>query len=331
MGGPPGKGGPGGDDDDEPPNLKTICRTDGLGKIATFYTDPWTMKKKRWVVSFFFFLCGVMLTYRVVTDTIPQEKTLALYIAFIFAILGVFFIITKQKRPEAAADEPDAVDETSVAFKMSMDLSISKGDVVMVIGSVGCGKSSFIQALLGEMSCTAGKVEFASNSRVSYCSQQAWLMNATLKENITFINDLDEKRYQQVLDLVNLRQDLNELPLGDRTEIGERGINLSGGQKARVSIARAMYNDADIYILDDVLSALDAHVGKHVFDHCVGELRAAGKTVIMATNQLHVLPKSDMVIFLKHDDETKEGHVSTHTIPTATWSQGIALIDCLCV
>ena len=148
MGGPPGKGGPGGDDDDEPPNLKTICRTDGLGKIATFYTDPWTMKKKRWVVSFFFFLCGVMLTYRVVTDTIPQEKTLALYIAFIFAILGVFFIITKQKRPEAAADEPDAVDETSVAFKMSMDLSISKGDVVMVIGSVGCGKSSFIQALL---------------------------------------------------------------------------------------------------------------------------------------------------------------------------------------
>jgi len=85
--------------------------------------------------------------------------------------------------------------------------------------------------------------------------------------------------------------------------------NLSGGQKARISIARAMYNDADIYIFDDVLSALDAHVGKHVFDCCVGELRAAGKTVIMATNQLQVLPRADQVVFVKHDDETKEGRL----------------------
>ena len=278
-------------------------------RTGTFFTDRWSRFKKGMVVSFFLLCCAIMLGYRATTDSIEAERYLALIVAICFLVVALFFLIVKQKRPEKPEDDKASQAATDLAFKMGMDLTVKEGSVVMVIGSVGSGKSSLIQAILGEMDKVSGEVVWAQNSRVSYCTQQAWLMNATLKENITFVNDLDEERYQRILELVSLRQDLQELPKGDRTEIGERGVNLSGGQKARVSIARAMYNEADIYIFDDVLSALDAHVGKHVFEKCIGDLRARGKTVLMATNQLQVLPRSDLVVFVKHDDATKEGRL----------------------
>ena len=137
-----------------------------------------------------------------------------------------------------------------------------------VIGKVGCGKSSMISAILGEMNKQSGI--YYINGNVSYAAQQAWIQNATLKDNILFGNEYNESKYNNVLEACALITDLNILPAGDRTEIGEKGINLSGGQKQRISLARAVYNGSEIYLLDDPLSAVDAHVGKHIFDNVMG-------------------------------------------------------------
>ena len=168
----------------------------------------------------------------------------------------------------------------------------------MVVGAVGSGKSSIVSALLGELAPVSGRVDLMPSARISYVAQGAWLMNATLRDNIVFVSEFDDKKYEQVLDAAGLRQDLEELPDGDATEIGERGINLSGGQKQRISIARAMYNEADLYIFDDPLSALDAHVGKHVFQNCISQLVSEGKTVILVTNQLQFVNHADKIVFL---------------------------------
>ncbi len=136
------------------------------------------------------------------------------------------------------------------------------------MGTVGSGKSSLISGLLGEMYKFNGIINI--NGSVAFVPQQAWIQNATLKNNILFEKKLDEKFYARVLETCALKTDLTILPAGDATEIGEKGINLSGGQKQRVSLARAVYSKADIYMLDDPLSAVDAHVGKHIFDEVVG-------------------------------------------------------------
>ncbi|XP_022800678.1 ATP-binding cassette sub-family C member 11-like [Stylophora pistillata] len=123
---------------------------------------------------------------------------------------------------------------------------------------------------------------------VAYVAQQAWIMNATVKENILLGKPYNDARYKTARFACSLEQDLKILPNGDETEIGERGINLSGGQKQRISLARALYYDMDIYLLDDPLSAVDAHVGQHIFKHCIkGALW--NKTILFATHQLQVL------------------------------------------
>ncbi|CAM9993758.1 unnamed protein product, partial [Laminaria digitata] len=137
---------------------------------------------------------------------------------------------------------------------------IPVGKLVAVVGQVGSGKSSLVSALLGEMTKVEGKVSI--DGSVAYVAQTAWIINASLKDNILMGRPLDEERYQKVLQVCDMGQDLGQLPAGDLTEIGEKGINLSGGQKQRVSIARAAYADADIYIMDDPLSAVDAHVAR---------------------------------------------------------------------
>ncbi|NXX99006.1 MRP2 protein, partial [Centropus bengalensis] len=147
-------------------------------------------------------------------------------------------------------------------------LDIAPGSLVAVVGAVGSGKSSLVSAMLGEMEHIKGHINIQGS--LAYVPQQAWIQNATLKDNILFGSKLDEARYQQVIKACALLPDLELLPAGDKTEIGEKGINLSGGQKQRVSLARAVYSDADIYILDDPLSAVDAHVGKYLFDHVLG-------------------------------------------------------------
>jgi ATP-binding cassette subfamily C (CFTR/MRP) protein 1 len=162
----------------------------------------------------------------------------------------------------------------------------------MVCGPVGSGKSSLLCAILGDMRKESGDVEL--HGKVAYVAQQAWIVNATLKENILFGSPYDQDKYEKVIQVCALSRDIEILPAGDATEIGEKGINLSGGQKARVSLARACYQDADVYLLDDPLSAVDVHVSKTLFDDCVkGYL--AGKTIVLVTHQIQYLPRANHI------------------------------------
>nr|XP_045598586.1 ATP-binding cassette sub-family C member 3-like isoform X1 [Procambarus clarkii] len=180
----------------------------------------------------------------------------------------------------------------------NVELEIQPKQLVAVVGPVGAGKSSLLFSLLGEIDKDSGNV--VVNGKVAYVSQQAWLQNATLKENITWGQPFDEERYRKVVDACALQQDLDMLPAGDMTEIGEKGINLSGGQKQRVSLARAAYSDADIFLLDDPLSAVDAHVGRHIFDKLIGpEGMLKDKTRLLVTHAVWVLPQVDLVVVIK--------------------------------
>jgi ABC-type multidrug transport system fused ATPase/permease subunit len=181
----------------------------------------------------------------------------------------------------------------------AIDLDVKRGALVGVVGLVGSGKTSLCMSLLNELVITEGTVSLRGS--VAYVAQSPWILNASVRENVRFGHELDAERYARVLRACALEKDLELLPRGDETEIGERGINLSGGQKQRVSLARATFANADLYILDDPFSALDAEVGRHVFEECVlGVL--AGKTRFMVTNQLYLLPRCDRVVVL----DTKE-------------------------
>eukprot|EP01108_Squamamoeba_japonica_P006514 TRINITY_DN531_c0_g1_i2.p2 TRINITY_DN531_c0_g1~~TRINITY_DN531_c0_g1_i2.p2 ORF type:complete len:272 (+),score=62.41 TRINITY_DN531_c0_g1_i2:1081-1896(+) len=172
----------------------------------------------------------------------------------------------------------------------------------MIIGPTGSGKSSFINAFLGEMEKIGGKLAVGKN--IAYCSQQAWIFNATVQENILFHLPFNKKRYEETVRLCSLVRDLEELSDGDATEIGEKGVNLSGGQKQRINLARAVYANKQIIIMDDPLSALDAHVAREIFENLImGSL--SDKTILLVTNQLNFLTFSDFIIHLKEGKVTK--------------------------
>ncbi|XP_036134636.1 multidrug resistance-associated protein 1 isoform X3 [Molossus molossus] len=175
--------------------------------------------------------------------------------------------------------------------------SIPEGSLVAVVGQVGCGKSSLLSALLAEMDKVEGHV--AIKGSVAYVPQQAWIQNDSLRENILFGRQLQERYYKTVIEACALLPDLEILPSGDRTEIGEKGVNLSGGQKQRVSLARAVYCDSDIYLFDDPLSAVDAHVGKHIFENVVGPKgMLKNKTRLLVTHGISYLPQVDVIIVM---------------------------------
>ncbi|GAA5925731.1 hypothetical protein JCM1841_001743 [Sporobolomyces salmonicolor] len=203
-------------------------------------------------------------------------------------------------QPAALPDEA----EKEVLQLRNINLSIPKGQLCAVVGSVGSGKSSLLQALVGEMKCTRGEIAFGGS--ISYAAQQAWMQSCSLKDNILFGRPYNEVRYKQVIHDACLEADIEMLPYGDATDIGEKGVTLSGGQKQRVNIARTLYYDADIVLLDDPLSAVDAHVGKHLFEKAIcGSL--AGKTRILVTHALHFLPRVDYIICLDHGKIMQEG------------------------
>ncbi|XP_069720119.1 ATP-binding cassette sub-family C member 2 [Phaenicophaeus curvirostris] len=189
-------------------------------------------------------------------------------------------------------------------------LDIAPGSLVAVVGAVGSGKSSLVSAMLGEMEHIKGHINIQGS--LAYVPQQAWIQNATLKDNILFGSELDEARYQQVIKACALLPDLELLPAGDQTEIGEKGINLSGGQKQRVSLARAVYSNADIYVLDDPLSAVDAHVGKYLFDHVLGPKGLLQKkTRILVTHSISFLPQVNNIVVLVAGAVSEHGSYST--------------------
>uniref|UniRef100_A0A4W5R9V2 ABC-type glutathione-S-conjugate transporter n=1 Tax=Hucho hucho TaxID=62062 RepID=A0A4W5R9V2_9TELE len=179
----------------------------------------------------------------------------------------------------------------------NINLMVPQGSLLAVVGHVGCGKSSLVSALLGEMEKLEGHISIRGS--VAYVPQQAWIQNATLRDNILFGKAYNEQKYRSCLEACALTPDLEVLPGGDLTEIGEKGINLSGGQRQRVSLARAVYNEADVYLLDDPLSAVDSHVAKHIFDHVIGpEGALQGKTRILVTHGISFLPQVNNIVVL---------------------------------
>ncbi|XP_037363447.1 multidrug resistance-associated protein 1 isoform X2 [Talpa occidentalis] len=175
--------------------------------------------------------------------------------------------------------------------------SVPEGSLVAVVGQVGCGKSSLLSALLAEMDKVEGHV--AVKGSVAYVPQQAWIQNNSLRENIIFGRPPKEQYYKDVIEACALLPDLEILPSGDQTEIGEKGVNLSGGQKQRVSLARAVYCNSDVYLFDDPLSAVDAHVGKHIFENVIGPKgMLKSKTRLLVTHGISYLPQVDVIIVM---------------------------------
>ena len=180
-----------------------------------------------------------------------------------------------------------------------ISFSIKKGELVGIIGRVGAGKSSLLSAIAGEMNKVSGFM-YRSYSSLAYVPQESWIQNYALKDNILFGKKFNEDLYWRTIDACALRNDLKMLPAGDLTEIGERGLNLSGGQKARVSLARAVYQDADLYLLDDTLSAVDMHVGAHIFENIIGNNGLLkDRTRLFALNSINFLSKCDRIIVMK--------------------------------
>ncbi|KAK6765509.1 hypothetical protein RB195_025428 [Necator americanus] len=187
----------------------------------------------------------------------------------------------------------------------NINVSVKRGQLVAIVGKVGSGKSSLLQAILGEMNKVSGRVNVSGS--IAYVPQQAWIQNLTLRDNILFNRSYDRMLYEKVIDACAIRQDLASLPAEDLTEIGEKGINLSGGQKQRVSLARAVYSHAEIVLLDDPLSAVDSHVGKHIFENVISSTTGmlSNTTRILVTHGLNYLKYCDKVVVMK-DGEINE-------------------------
>ncbi|KAE8283707.1 Multidrug resistance-associated protein 1 [Larimichthys crocea] len=216
---------------------------------------------------------------------------------------------------KASASSPHSISIVDGVFSWSrtesptlkkLNVSITEGSLVAVVGHVGSGKSSLLSALLGEMDKLEGTVTV--KGWVAYVPQQAWIQNATLKDNIMFGQERREAWYQRVVDACALQPDLEILPAGDETEIGEKGVNLSGGQKQRVSLARAVYCDRAVYLLDDPLSAVDSHVGKHIFEQVIGpQGLLKDKTRVLVTHGLSYLPQADLILVMVEGEITEMG------------------------
>lgn len=207
---------------------------------------------------------------------------------------------------EKLADLDSVKNNMAINSLTDINLDIRKGEFVAITGLIGSGKSSLLAALSGFMRRTGGRVSV--NGSLLLCGAP-WVQNTTVKENILFGSELNEEKYRDVVYACSLESDLQILPAGDQTEIGERGITLSGGQKARINLARAVYSDKEIVLMDDVLSAVDARVGKHIMDQCIlGLLRE--KTRILATHQLSLIGSADRVIFLNGDGTIDFGTIN---------------------
>ncbi|XP_060893145.1 ATP-binding cassette sub-family C member 12-like [Labrus mixtus] len=186
----------------------------------------------------------------------------------------------------------------------NISFTLPKGNLLGVCGNVGSGKTSLISSILEQMHLLQGSL--STDGTFAYVSQQAWIFHGTVRENILMGEPFDQAKYDRTVDVCGLREDLKILPHGDQTEIGERGLNLSGGQKQRISLARAVYSNKDIFLLDDPLSAVDAHVGKHIFEECIKkELR--GKSIILATHQLQYLEFCDDILVLEDGEVLEAG------------------------
>ena len=222
--------------------------------------------------------------------------------------------VSKESAAEDMGEESVVIQNASFTWDRNVgrqcltniNLVARKGELSCIVGKVGSGKSSLLQAILGDIWKLEGEVTVKGS--IAYAAQQPWVMNASVRENITFGHRWDPSFYQQTIEACALVDDFKILPDGDKTEVGERGISLSGGQKARLTLARAVYARADIYLLDDVLSAVDQHVGRHIINNVLGPNGLlATKTKILATNAITVLEQADYISHIKEGRISERG------------------------
>ncbi|KAI3894632.1 hypothetical protein MKW92_011076, partial [Papaver armeniacum] len=209
-----------------------------------------------------------------------------------------------EKLPRSASSIALAIQKRNFSWDLSLstptlkdlNIQVNHGMRVAVCGTVGSGKSSLLSCILGEVPKVSGTVKVSGTK--AFVAQSPWIQSGKIEENILFGKEMDRDMYDRVLEACSLKKDLEILSFGDQTVIGERGINLSGGQKQRIQIARAIYQDADIYLFDDPFSAVDAHTGSHIFKECLLGLLSS-KTVIYVTHQVEFLPSADLILVLK--------------------------------
>ncbi|XP_042316522.1 ATP-binding cassette sub-family C member 4 isoform X2 [Sceloporus undulatus] len=186
----------------------------------------------------------------------------------------------------------------------NISFTVRPGELLIVIGPVGAGKSSLLSAVLGELSASKGFIDV--RGKIAYVSQQPWVFSGTVRSNILFGKEYHREKYEKVLKACALKKDMELLGDGDLTMIGDRGVTLSGGQKARVNLARAVYQDADIYLLDDPLSAVDAEVSRHLFEKCICQTLQR-KVCVLVTHQLQYLQSANQILILKEGMEVGKG------------------------
>ncbi|KAJ1441275.1 P-loop containing nucleoside triphosphate hydrolase [Sesbania bispinosa] len=217
-----------------------------------------------------------------------------------------------EKLPQGSSDTAIEVVDGNFSWDLfspnatlkNINLRVFHGMKVAICGTVGSGKSALLSCILGEVPKISGTLKVCGTK--AYVAQSPWIQSGKIEENILFGKEMDREKYEKVLEACSLKKDLDILPFGDQTIIGERGINLSGGQKQRIQIARALYQDADIYLFDDLFSAVDAHTGSHLFKECLLGLLSS-KTVVYVTHQVEFLPASDLILVMKDGKITQCG------------------------
>ncbi|KAM5179454.1 ATP-binding cassette sub-family C member 5-like [Mantella aurantiaca] len=210
----------------------------------------------------------------------------------------------KTKPSSNYADDLDLSIMAGSTVLLNVNFTLKRGDLVGVCGSVGCGKSSLILSILGQMTLQAGTVSVSGS--IAYAAQQAWIFNASLRENILFGEDYEEQQYQKTLEACCLYPDIESLPNGDLSEIGERGVNLSGGQRQRISLARCLYSSSRVVLLDDPLSAVDVYVGAELFNKAIKN-GMQNRSVLLVTHQLQYLTECNEILFMKDGYISEKG------------------------
>ena len=197
-------------------------------------------------------------------------------------------------------------DEQSFQLR-NISFKASGNQFIGITGPVGCGKSLILHSIINDVGIDQGAIK--TEGKLIIVPQVPWVFSGTIRDNILFGQPLETKKYENILDACALKMDLKMFPKGDLTQIGERGISLSGGQQARVSLARAVYADADIYLLDDTLSAVDSKVGQQIFQKCFSEI-LADKLRILVTHQVQYLETVDHILVLDKGAIISEGTYS---------------------
>lgn len=240
-------------------------------------------------------------------EEIPSKQIQAELSVNKTALNGVAEKTKKQAAPRIVLHNVDAkwVKNATEDTLNNINLSVTESQLVAVIGPVGSGKSSIFNVILKELPVTNGAVNV--DGKISYSAQDPWLFNGSVRENILFGNDYVEERYREVVRVCALQSDFDMFPYGDRTLVGEKGKALSGGQKARINLARCVYKDADIYLLDDPLSAVDANVGKQLYEQCIKQY-LKHKICLLSTHQLQYLKSADKIMIIKDGKIEIEGN-----------------------